>query len=49
MILLTFSGGSWSDSQEIKVTLGGVTETITIASDSYAIRMQVWQLRLKQN
>jgi len=33
---LTFSGGSWSDSQEIKVTLDGVTETITIASDSYA-------------
>ena len=36
MILLTFSGGSWSDGQEIKVTLDGVTETITIASDSYA-------------
>ena len=33
---LTFSGESWSNSQEIKVTLEGVTETITIASDSYA-------------
>ena len=33
---LSFSGGSWSNGHNITVTLGGVTETITIATDSYA-------------
>jgi hypothetical protein len=33
---LSFSGGSWSNGHNITVTLGGVTETITLATDSYA-------------
>ena len=33
---LKFSGGSWSNSQVITVTIDGVTETITLADDSYA-------------
>ena len=33
---LSFSGGSWSNGNNITVTLGGITETITIATDSYA-------------
>jgi len=32
---LSFSGGSWTNGHNITVTLGGVTETITIAADSY--------------
>jgi len=32
---LSFSGGSWTNGHNITVTLGGVTETITIATDSY--------------
>ena len=33
---LSFSGGSWTNGHDITVTLGGVTETITLATDSYA-------------
>jgi flagellar hook-associated protein 1 FlgK len=33
---LSFSGGSWSNGDNITVTLGGVTETITLATDIYA-------------
>ena len=32
---LTFSGGSWSDGDEIDINVGGANRTITIASDIY--------------
>jgi flagellar hook-associated protein 1 FlgK len=36
---LSFSGGSWNNGDVIKVTLGGVTETITITAENTAAKV----------